>query len=68
MKTFPILLAVILATFSRASAQVTMTLELTHEQFLPGESMVVAVKITNQSGRPLHFGADANWLTFNVES
>src|SRR6185295_15451530 len=30
--------------------------------------MIVATKITNQSGRPLHFGADANWLTFSVES
>jgi hypothetical protein len=26
------------------------------------------VKITNRSGQPLHLGADANWLTFDVES
>src|SRR5882724_6682689 len=68
MKTFPILLALALAAFTRASAQVSVELELGQEQFLPGESMVVAAKITNRSGRPLHFGADANWLTFSVES
>jgi hypothetical protein len=68
MKTFPILLALALAAFTRASAQVTVELELRQQQFLPGESMVVAAKITNRSGRPLHFGAEANWLTFSVES
>jgi hypothetical protein len=68
MKTFSIFLALVLAAFSRASAQVTVELAPGQEQFLPGESMVVAVKITNQSGRPLHFGAEANWLTFSVES
>jgi len=68
MKTFPIFLALALAAVLRASAQVTVELALTQEQFLPGESMVVAAKITNQSGRQLHFGADANWLTFSVES
>ncbi|MDR3455924.1 MAG: hypothetical protein P4N60_00645 [Verrucomicrobiae bacterium] len=68
MKTFPIFLALALTAFSRASAQVTLELELGQEQFLPGETMVVATKITNRSGRPLHFGAEANWLTFNVES
>ena len=28
----------------------------------------MAVRITNRSGQPLHLGADANWLTFSVES
>src|SRR5450756_1401845 len=68
MRTFPILLALTLAALSHASAQVTVELAPGQEQFLPGESMVVAAKITNQSGRPLHFGAEANWLTFSVES
>ena len=37
-------------------------------QFLPSEAIPAAVRITNRSGQPLHLGADANWLTFNVES
>ena len=68
MKTFPILLALVLAVFSRASAQVTVEVVLNQEQFLQGESMPVAVKIVNQSGRQIHLGAEANWLVFNVES
>ena len=68
MKTFPILLALVLAVFSRASAQVTVEVTMNQEQFLPGEALPVAVKITNQSGRQLHFGTTEDWLTFSVES
>ncbi len=52
----------------RASAQVSVELVLDQEQFLPSESLPVAVKITNRSGQQLHLGAEANWLTINVES
>ena len=52
----------------RASAQVTVELVLDQEQFLPSESLPVAVKITNRSGQQLHLGGEADWLTFNVES
>ena len=50
------------------SAQVTVSLTLDQDQFLPGEALPVAVHITNQSGQTLHFGADADWLTFSVEA
>jgi len=43
-------------------------LVLDQEQFLPSESVPVAVRITNRSGQPLRLGADADWLTFSVES
>jgi hypothetical protein len=67
MKTF--LVSVLAAlVFFRASAQVGVELVLNQEQFLPSETLPVAVKITNRSGQRVHFGADANWLTFNVES
>ena len=51
MKTFLILA---LATFSFfcANAQVTMELVLEQEQFLPCESMPLAVKITNDAPIP----------------
>ena len=57
-----------LLTFFSASAQVTVDVVLEQDQFLPSESLPVAVRITNRSGQPLHLGADANWLTFSVES
>jgi hypothetical protein len=52
----------------RASAQVEVELSLDQEQFLPRESLPLAVKIINRSGQQIHLGADADWLTFNVES
>ncbi len=67
MKTFSIL-ALAAFTFFHASAQVTVELVLAQNQFLPCESMPLTVKITNLSGQPIHLGAEANWLTFTIES
>jgi hypothetical protein len=51
-----------------ASAQIT--LEITHQQdqFLSGEAIPLAVRITNRSGQDLLLGSDEDWLTFTVES
>ena len=49
-------------------AQVSVEVVLDQEQFLPREPVPVAVRITNRSGQTLHFGADADWLTFSMES
>jgi hypothetical protein len=57
-----------LFTFFTASAQVSVDVILDQDQFLPSETLPVTVKITNRSGQTLHLGADANWLTFDVES
>jgi hypothetical protein len=67
MKTF---FAGLLAAFfvTRLSAQVTVELVFDQEQFLPCESVPLAVKITNRSGQPLHLGAEPDWLTFSVEA
>jgi hypothetical protein len=67
MKTFLIAVLAVLAFF-RAPAQVTVEITMDQEQFLPSEAVPLAVKITNRSGQPLHLGAEADWLTFNVES
>jgi hypothetical protein len=53
---------------SSASAQLAAEITMEQEQFLPSETLPVAVRITNRSGQSLHLGADANWLTFSVES
>ncbi len=55
-------------TFFRAAAQVTVEVTMDQDQFLPSEAVPTAVRITNRSGQSLHLGADANWLTFDVES
>jgi hypothetical protein len=65
--SLPIFCLALLPIFS-ASAQVTVNMTLEQEQFLPSEALPVAVHIANRSGQPLHLGADANWLTFSVES
>jgi hypothetical protein len=67
MKIF-VVLGMMLLGILRASAQLTVELTLDQEQFLPGESLPVAVKITNRSGQPVHLGADPTWLTFSIES
>ena len=67
MKTFFAVLFTALFAW-RVSAQVTVELKFDQEQFLPSESVPVAVKITNRSGQPLHLGADPDWLTFTVEA
>jgi hypothetical protein len=58
----------LLACFSASAQAVNVDLSLEQQQFLPSESLPVAVHITNRSGQSLHLGADANWLTFDVES
>ena len=67
MKTFLVAVLAALA-LCRASAQVTVEITMEQEQFLPSESIPLAVKITNRSGQQLHLGAEADWLTFSVES
>ncbi len=68
MKTFPLILALTVLTFFRASAQMTVQVVTDQNEFLPSEAVPVGVKITNLSGQPLHFGADEGWLTFIVDS
>ena len=69
MKVASLILGLALASLPGVQAQVvSVQVTLDQEQFLPGESLPVAVRIFNNSGQPLHLGADPKWLTFNVES
>jgi hypothetical protein len=54
-------------TFS-ASGQVTVEVTQDQQQFLPGEALKVAVRITNLSGQDLHLGGEEDWLSFAIES
>jgi len=49
-------------------AQLAVELDQDQDQFLPGESMRLAVKITNRSGQTLKLGGDSDWLKFWIES
>jgi hypothetical protein len=66
MKFSLFILGLVLLTWQTASAQVTVEVVLDQNQFLPRESLPVAVRIVNRSGRMLHLGTDPKWLTFSV--
>jgi hypothetical protein len=68
MKTRGFLLALVLLSAAIASAQVTVEVTQDQQQFLPGESLKVAVRITNLSGQALHLGSEEGWLNFAIES
>ncbi len=61
-------LGFLLLSLASAVGQVTVEVTQAQQQFLAGESLKVAVRVTNLSGRELQLGADPNWLTFEVES
>jgi hypothetical protein len=68
MKQLCLALALAAAWLSPAGAQVTVEVTLPQEQFLPGEAIIAAVRVTNRSGQRLHLGAEKDWLSFSVES
>src|SRR5262249_45907959 len=49
------------------AAQVSVDLALDQDQYLPGESLIVGVRITNFSGQTLHLGKDSDWLHLALE-
>lgn len=68
MKKTAVWLALWCSAVMPAIAQIKVSVTLDQEQYLPGESMPVAVRIANHSGQTLHFGKDQDWLTFSIES
>ncbi|MCU0784409.1 MAG: arrestin family protein [Verrucomicrobia bacterium] len=69
MKIFnPVLGLLLLTPLTPLPAQVVVEVTIEQEQFLPGETLPVAVKIKNRSGQTLHMGREADWLTLSVES
>jgi hypothetical protein len=61
---FALALGCVLSGFAQVSAEVVME----QEHFLIGETIPVAVKVTNRSGQSLRLGDDDNWLTFSLVS
>ena len=52
----------------KASAQVTVDLLFDQDQYLPAESLVLGVRVTNFSGQTLHFGKENDWLAISIEA
>jgi hypothetical protein len=48
-------------------AQVKVEVVMDQDQFVPGESVPVSVRVINHSGQTLHFGEE-DWLSYSVES
>lgn len=68
MKKLAILLGLLLVSSASLRAQVTVEVLLDQAQFLPGESIPVAVRVANRSGQSLRLGRDNNWLKFSIEA
>jgi len=69
MKKLMMLLLVLgLTGMARVFGQVQVVVSFSQDQYLPGESLVTAVKIVNRSGARVTFGTDPMWLTFDVET
>lgn len=61
-------LILLLAAGVTGRGQVTVEVTQEQQQFLQGESLPVAVRITNRSGQTLRFGSDDQWLSFTIET
>jgi hypothetical protein len=68
MKKLGLWLGLLAASLAPASAQVTVEVLLDQDQFLPGEALVAAVRVTNLSGQKLPLGGEPDWLTFAIEA
>ncbi|HKQ39846.1 MAG TPA: hypothetical protein VJ063_17335 [Verrucomicrobiae bacterium] len=67
--SIPRLAAVFLVGLAAAAqAQISVELLVDQEQFLRDENLPVKVRIVNRSGQTVKFGAEMDWLSFNVET
>jgi hypothetical protein len=67
MKNMVLSVAVLLALAGGLSAQVTVQVLMDQDQFLPNESTPIKVRLVNNSGQTLRFGAE-DWISYSVES
>ena len=67
MKVLALGLSLLTAVLLPAAAQVTVQVTQDQDQFLPGEELNAAVRITNRSGQPLRLGQGEDWLSFSIQ-
>ena len=68
MKKIGFWLGLVMAGLMSASAQVSVEVVQDQDQFLSGEAILTAVRITNHSGQALELGTDDDWLNFSLET
>ncbi len=68
MKLFLTVAAFWGACLAGALGQMSVEVAVDQEQFLPSESLVLRVRISNFSGQTLSLGKTADWLSFTVEA
>jgi hypothetical protein len=68
MKGLSLCWGAVFASLIQSFGQVTVEVVFEQDQFLPGEAIPAAVRITNRSGQKLRLGAQPDWLTFALES
>jgi len=68
MRKVGLWLALLAGLISPVCGQVAVEVVTDQEQFLPGEALNMAVKVSNRSGQKLSFGTEPDWLTFAIES
>jgi hypothetical protein len=64
---FSIFVLALAASLNAPAQIVTVQVSLDQDQFLPGETLPVTVRVINHSGQTLDMGADAGWLRFRVQ-
>ncbi|MBI4325606.1 MAG: hypothetical protein HY674_10130 [Chloroflexi bacterium] len=68
MKLFPMAAVFWGACLTGALGQISVEVAVDQEQFLPNESLVLRVRISNFSGQTLSLGKAEDWLSFTVEA
>jgi hypothetical protein len=71
MRSLPAVVAALCLSALAAHAQssgLQLGLVMDEEVFLPGEDLLVGVRIANLSGRAVTFGSTPDWLRFHVET
>jgi hypothetical protein len=67
MKLSLSLLTALMGAVTGLAQGVSVELSMDQQYFLPGESLIVKVRVTNYSGQNLNLGQEEDWLTFNIE-
>ena len=67
MKIYAVALLALLASKLCCVGQVSVSMVLDQDKFLPAERLMAGIRIVNHSGQTLHLGEDADWIQFSIE-
>ena len=67
MKRAGLLLCFLAGVLGSARAQIAVEIKLDQDEFLSGEPIIAAVRVSNRSGRTLRLGEDSGWLSLSAQ-